>query len=327
MRADRLISLLLLLQRHTRLTVAHIAERLEVSARTVLRDVDALSGLGVPVYADRGRNGGIRLLSGYETDLGVLSSGEAEALALVSTPSVVSGLGLEKSLASALEKIVAAVPTVHQLRAQHARHRLLFDTSPWFHTKRAPPVLETLRAAVWADQVCRIQYLRADGIAKGYRAKPYAIVAKVDVWYLVADTTQGMRVFRLTRIQDTEPTDETFVRDASFDLHRFWEAWCKRFEADPGHHFEVELSLTKRGKAYLLEHYRGWLGPALESAEPSLDDSPARTRVSLDLEREDIAVRLLFELGAEAAVIRPQSFRNKLAALARSMLHAATTNA
>jgi predicted DNA-binding transcriptional regulator YafY len=323
MRADRLITLLLLLQKHARLTVADIAERLEVSARTVLRDVDALSGLGVPVYADRGRNGGIRLIAGYETDLGVLSSGEAEALALVSTPSVVSGLGLEKPLASALEKIAAAVPTVHQLRAQHARHRLLFDTSPWFHSKHAPPVLETLREAVWADRICRIQYRRADGIAKGYRAKPYAIVAKVDVWYLVADTAQGMRVFRLTRIQATEPTDETFVRDAAFDLHRFWEAWCKRFEADPGNHFDIELSLTRRGKAYLLEHYRNWHGHALET----FDDALPRARVTLDMEREETAMRLLFELGAEATVIRPQSFRNKLAALARRVLRAATANA
>ena len=153
MRADRLISLLLLLQKHSRLTVADIADRLEVSTRTVLRDVDALSGLGVPVYAERGRGGGIRLLAGYEADLNVLSPGEAEALALVSTPSVVSGLGLEKPLASALEKIAAAVPSVHQLRAQHARHRLMFDTSPWFQSKRAPPLLEQLRAAVWADRV------------------------------------------------------------------------------------------------------------------------------------------------------------------------------
>jgi predicted DNA-binding transcriptional regulator YafY len=320
MRADRLISLLLLLQKHSRLTVAEIADRLEVSTRTVLRDVDALSGLGVPVYAERGRGGGIRLLAGYETDLNVLSPGEAEALALVSTPSVVSGLGLEKPLASALEKIAAAVPSVHQLRAQHARDRLMFDTSPWFQSKRAPPLLEQLRAAVWADRVCRIRYRRADGVVKGYRAKPYAIVAKVDVWYLVADAGQGMRVFRLTRIQDAVTTEDAFVRDASFDLHRFWEAWCKRFEANPGNHFEVDVLLTKKGKAYLLEHYRDWHGHALDG----LDETAPRARVTLDMEREDIAMRLLFELGGEAIVVGPRAFRRKLAALARNLLDSTT---
>ena len=315
MRADRLISLLLLLQKHPRLTVADIADRLEISSRTVLRDVDALSGLGVPVYADRGRGGGIRLLAGYETELNVLSQGEAEALALVSTPSVVSGLGLEKSLASALDKIAAAVPSVHQLRAQHARHRLLFDTSPWFHTRRAPPMLEELRGAVWGDRICRIQYRRADGVAKGYRAKPYAIVAKVDVWYLVADTAQGMRVFRLSRLQGVVTADGTFVRDPSFDLHRFWAAWCKRFEADPGNRFEVELMLTKKGKAYLLEHHRGWHGAALEA----FDDTQPRARVTLDMEREDLAMRLMWELEGEATVVRPIAFRNRVAAVARKL--------
>lgn len=318
MRADRLISLLLMLQRHSRLTVAEIAARLEVSRRTVLRDVDALSGLGVPVYADRGRSGGIKLLAGYETELSVLSQGEAEALALVSTPSVVSGLGLEKSLASALDKIAAAVPSVHQLRAQHARHRLLFDTSPWFHTRRAPPMLEQLRDAVWSDRICRIQYRRADGIAKGYRARPYAIVAKVDVWYLVADTAQGMRVFRLSRLQDVVTTDDTFVRDPSFDLHRFWSAWCKRFEADPGNHFEVELLLTNKGRAYLLEHHRGWFGEPLEAT----DDALPRVRVTLDMEREDLAMRLMWELEGEATVVRPVAFRNRLHSIARRLLGA-----
>ena len=323
MRADRLISLLLLLQNHGannrgRLTVADLAARLEVSPRTVLRDVDALSGLGIPVYTDRGRAGGVRLLPGYVTHLNALSPLEAEAMALVSTPSVVGGLDLEKPLASALSKITAAVPAVHQLRAQHARHRLLFDATPWFRRSAAPPVLEQLRAAVWADRVCRLDYERADGVASRYRVKTLALAAKVDVWYLVADTARGMRVFRVSRIQRVEDTDESFTRDPDFDLHRYWEAWCKRFEANPGNRFEVELWLTAAGREALLARYGEWHADALAGFDPTA----ARCRVTLDLEREPFAIRALLELGGEATVIRPRSLRNELARIAKGVLEA-----
>jgi predicted DNA-binding transcriptional regulator YafY len=318
MRADRLISLLLLLQNHGRATVAGLAERLEVSQRTVLRDVDALSGLGIPVYADRGRNGGIGLLAGYATQLNALSPHEAEAMALVSAPSMVGGLGLEKPLASALQKITAAVPAVHQLRAQHARHRLLFDTTPWFTDTAAPAILERLRAAVWADRICRLEYERADGVAKAYRVKAYALVAKVDVWYLVADTARGMRVFRLARIKSATVTNETFKRNAAFDLQRFWETWCKRFESDTGARYYVDIWLTPAGKQLLLDRFGGWHAAALAG----FDDDAPRCRVRLDLEREDIALRTLIELGRDATLIGPRPLRSKLKRLAQDVLDA-----
>jgi predicted DNA-binding transcriptional regulator YafY len=306
----------LLLQNHRSLTVPDLAARLEVSPRTILRDVDALSGLGIPVYTDRGRAGGIRLLEGYAADLHALSPLEAEAMALVSTPSMVAGIGLEKPLASALQKITAAVPAVHQLRAQHTRHRLLFDSTPWFHHSPVPPVLEQLRTAIWADRMCRLDYRRADGVAKGYRIKPYALVAKVDIWYLVADTSRGMRVFRIQRIQGAEPIDETFHRDPTFDLQRFWAAWCKRFEADPGNRFVVDMWLTRAGRTLLLERYGAWHAGALET----FDDAQPRCRVTIDFEREDLALPAFFELGREAAVIKPRAFRTTLLQRARDVI-------
>ncbi len=318
MRADRLISLLLLLQNDGPTTVAILAAHLEVSKRTVLRDIDALSGLGIPVYSDRGRSGGIRLMAGYATHLNTLSPLEAEAMALVSAPSMVGGLGLEKPLASALQKITAAVPAVHQLRAQHARHRLLFDTTQWFSSSAAPPILDRLRTAVWNDQICRLDYERADGVAKTYRAKPYALVAKVDTWYLVAETSRGLRVFRIARIQHAEATNETFARNAGFDLHRFWDAWCKRFEADPGNRYLVELWITPNGKRLLLERFGSWHAAALAA----VDEQAPRTRVTLDLEREHIAVNTLVELGREGTLIKPKRLRTKLARLARDVLQA-----
>jgi predicted DNA-binding transcriptional regulator YafY len=318
MRADRLIALLLQLQNHPRATVPQLARRLDVSQRTILRDIDALSGLGVPVYTDRGRSGGVRLLEGYATQLNALSPLEAEAMALVGAPSILGGFGLEKPLASALQKITAAVPAVHQLRAQHARHRLLFDTTPWFSHPTAEPILDQLRAAVWADRVCRLEYERGDGIAKHYRVDPYALVAKIDVWYLVADTARGMRVFRVDRLRRAHVLDETFTRIAAFDLPRYWETWCKRFEADGTQRFYVDMWLTPAGKRHLLERFGGWHAGALAS----FDDRAKRQRVRLDLESETIALNTLVELGADATLIAPKRLRSSLLRRARDVIAA-----
>ena len=318
MRADRLIALLLQLQNHPRLTVPQLAARLDVSQRTVLRDIDALSGLGVPVYTDRGRSGGVRLLEGYATQLNTLSPLEAEAMALVGAPSMLGGSGLEKPLASALQKITAAVPAVHQLRAQHARHRLLFDTTPWFSHPSSEPILEQLRGAVWSDHLCRIEYERGDGVAKYYRIEPYALVAKVDVWYVVAATARGMRTFRIDRCRRVQTLDETFERNAAFDLSRYWEHWCKRFESSGELRFYVEVWLTPAGKRYLLERFGGWHAPALAA----FDDRAQRQRVRLDLENETIALNTLVELGRNATLIAPRRLRTKLLQRARDVIAA-----
>jgi predicted DNA-binding transcriptional regulator YafY len=316
MRADRLISLLLLLRSCERATVNALAQRLDVSPRTVLRDVDALSTLGIPVYAERGRAGGIRLLPGYSADLHALSEPEAEAIALVNAPAVVNGMQLERPLASALQKITAAVPVAHQARAQRARHRLLFDTQPWFHRPALPPVLELLRGAVWLERKCRVHYRRSDGLAKRYWLEPYALVAKVDTWYLVARTARRMRVFRLQRMLRVELGDATFERDAAFDLPTFWQTWCRRFEADPGNHYYVDLSLTPRGRALLLARYGEWFAAPLAQ----LDDSAAWSNLRFDFEQEHTALEAMQMLGREVGVVGPAAFRDRLRRCAEDML-------
>jgi predicted DNA-binding transcriptional regulator YafY len=318
MRADRLISLLLVLRSRERATVNELAHRLDVSARTVLRDIDALSAMGIPVYAERGRAGGIRLLPGYSADLHALSGLEAEAMALVNVPAVANGTGLEQPLAAALEKIAAAVPASYRSRAQHARHRLLFDTTPWFHHSALPPVLESLRSAVWLVQRCRVLYTRADGITKWYALEPYALVVKVDTWYLVARSVRRMRVFRVQRVQRVVLRDTRFTRDASFDLQSFWRAFCTRFEADPGNHLVVELDLSPRGKALLLERYGSWFAPALVA----LDDSAPWSRVRLDFEQEPTAQEALLLLGRHCRIVGPAAVRDRLRRAANDMLAA-----
>ena len=308
MRADRLLSLVALLQNHRRLTAAEAADRLGVSVRTVQRDVDVLSGAGYPVYTERGRGGGLRLREGFTTRLTGLSRDEAEVLTLVAAPSVLGDLHIDRPFASALEKMAAAIPAVHQLRARHTRHRLMVDTGPWFR-EAAPDAavaeLEALRLAVWSDAVCQIDYQRGDKVRKRYRIEPYALVAKVDVWYVVAATGNGMRVFRLSRIRGLTVTDTTFDRDPDFDLSRFWKRWCRRFETQSVSRYRVTLSLTAAGRQQLLERYAGWHARALAE----WDHTRHRNIVKLDLESEDIAARVVFDLAGEGRVLEPQRLR------------------
>lgn len=308
MRADRLLSLLVLLQNHQRITAAELAERLAVSVRTIQRDVDVLSSAGVPVYAERGRGGGLRLHGQFTTRLTGLSRREAEALALVSAPSLITDLQLEREYASAVEKIAAAIPSVHQVRARHARQRLMFDMVPWFHD--APPdtslkLLDTLRQAIWSDAVCYVHYARGDGVHRRYRIEPYALVAKVDLWYLVAGTGNGMRVFRVSRIHSLDVTETVFVREADFDLSRFWKRWCRRFEREPVARYWVTLELSAVGRDRLLDRYGGWHRTALAEWDESLPHNV----VTLDLESEDTAARVVFELEGEGRVLKPQPLR------------------
>jgi predicted DNA-binding transcriptional regulator YafY len=319
MRAERLISLLMALQRAQALTAGDLAQRLGVSVRTIFRDVDALSTMGVPVYTEPGRGGGIRLLEGYSSDLTGLSSGEAEALALIASPAAVGVRELATPTRTALDKLAAAVPSMHQLRAQHARGRLLFDTKPWFRSTLRSPHLDDLRTCIWKNECVDINYERSNGEFRDYRLEPYALVVKVDTWYLIGRVKREWRVFRVSRLQTLKASGEGFQRDADFDLPKFWSAWCERFESSPPHSFSVELMISARGRERLLEYFGAWMRARLE---PLGDKFRGRKPVTLDFEREDSALRVLFLLGDEAEIVNPKALRRKLHAQAKRVVEA-----
>jgi predicted DNA-binding transcriptional regulator YafY len=320
-RAQRLISILMALQRGHPLTAGELAQRLEVSIRTIFRDIDALSSMGVPVYSEAGRGGGIRLVEGYSSDLTGLSPGEAEALALIASPASIGVRELSMPAHSALDKLSAAVPAIHQLRAQHARGRLLFDTKPWFRSLDASPFLDELRTLIWKDACIDMRYERSNHEHRDYRVEPYALVVKVDTWYLIGRVQREMRVFRVSRIQTLAPSGTTFTRDADFDLQKFWKKWCEKFESNPpARKFAVELNISARGRRLLLDAFGSWLQPRLE---PLGDRFRGRKPVTLEFDREDTALRVLFELGPDGDIVKPRALRQKLQRQAAKIVAAA----
>jgi predicted DNA-binding transcriptional regulator YafY len=324
MRAERLISLLMALQRGGRQTAGELANRLDVSMRTIFRDIDALSAMGVPVYSEPGRGGGIRLIEGYTSDLTGLSSGEAEALALIASPASIGTSELATPTRTALDKLAAAVPSMHQLRAQHARGRMLFDTKAWFRASVASPFLDEIRACVWNDECLDIVYQRGDGTLAEYEVQPYALVVKVDTWYLVGQRRKPgqskpeLRVYRLSRMQSLKRTARTFQRDPDFDLHKFWHGWCERFEKNPPHNYSVDIVLSARGRKHLLETYGNWFRARIEP----LGEKPGKKTVTLDFDHEDAAMRVLFQLGDDVDIVKPRALRRRLGALAARVLAA-----
>lgn len=309
MRAERLIAILMALQRAQALTAGELAQRLGVSVRTIFRDVDALSTMGVPVYTEQGRGGGIRLVEGYSSDLTGLSSGEAEALALIASPAGIGVRDLAAPTRTALDKLAAAVPSMHQLRAQHARGRLLFDTKPWFRSYDASPYLDSLRAVIWKDECININYRRSNGEVRDYLVEPYALVVKVDTWYLIGRVKRETRVFRISRMLSLQATGTHFTRDGGFDLQKFWSHWCEKFEKNPPNSFPVELLISAKGKEQLLKSFGHWFRQRLE---PLGEQFKGRKPVTLDFDREETALRILFDLVFEADIVNPTTLRRKL---------------
>ncbi len=305
MRADRLLSILLLLQAHGRLTAAQLAARLEVSERTIYRDLDALSAAGVPVYAERGPNGGCSLVEGYRTTLTGLDEQEIRGLFITASQGPLADLGLDAGLHRAVLKLLAALPAARRFDAERARQRILLDAAGWFRTEEPVPHLGTLQAAVWQDLRLDIVYRRPDGGVSQRRVDPYGLVAKASIWYLVAATEDGMRTYRVSRLQDATLTDETFDRPADFDLPSYWEAWCAEFEASLWR-YETVLRFSPELLDVLPGHSVENLRARLEQAAPG--ETGWRT-LSLTFDSLETARSTVLGWGPWVEVLAPEELR------------------
>jgi predicted DNA-binding transcriptional regulator YafY len=329
MRSDRLLSILLLLQTRGQLPASELAERLEVSVRTVMRDVEALSAAGVPVYTVRGPHGGIALLPGYRTDVTGLTAEESRALFVLLSGRAHAELGLGQAIGSALRKLMAALPAPYRPDADLASRRILIDPARWREPSLRPAAdLSVLQQAVFADRRLRLRYRHSeDGRVRSYTLDPYGLVNKAGVWYLVADHHGEAKLFRADRVRGATALPELVQRRDGLELAEVWDSLRRRIDDIPTP-VAVTVSVSRQilGR-FLRIHQADLAGPA--PAEPATEagSEPQRVRVQLQFRSLGAAEALLM-FGTDAEVLFPPELRQNLArrAAEAATVYAATSH-
>ena len=266
MRADRLLSILLLLQSKGRMTAHDLALQLEVSERTIYRDLEALGIAGVPIYTERGPGGGCELVNGYQTRLTGLTEFEVRALFLAHLTAPLADLGLDQALDQAMLKLSAALPAPSRDNAELMRQRVYFDASWWYHSETATDCLQTIQEAVWQDRKLDLLYLEDDGAQSQLLIEAYGLVAKAGIWYLVGSGTCQIRVLRASRIQHAIALEECFQRPTHFDLASFWSQYCTQVEANPSQ-YAAPLRLAPEDASRIHETLSTWGYRLVENEE------------------------------------------------------------
>ncbi|MFB6643989.1 YafY family protein [Streptomyces chartreusis] len=314
MRAARLIKMVLLLQSRPSMTAAELARELEVSERTVTRDAQALSEAGVPVYADRGRAGGYRLIGGYRTRLTGLGRSEAEALFLSGVPGALREMGLEDTASAARLKVSAALMPSLRDASRTAAQRFHLDAPNWFKEPKTPELLPAVADAVWDDRRIVARYRRGEAESEAERElEPYGLVLKAGVWYLCARVAGhgSYRVYRIDRFTAVEAAGERFERDGEFDLPEFWDERAEQF-ARSILRSEVVVRVSPGGVRRL--PYTVDPQSAREAVEAAgAPDGDGWVTLTLPVESEEVAHTQLASLGPEIEVLQPRSLRERFA--------------
>jgi predicted DNA-binding transcriptional regulator YafY len=256
MRADRLISIIMLLQTRERMTAEELSKELDVSQRTIYRDITALNIAGVPVYTDRGPGGGIALLDNYRTSLTGFSEDEARALFMLSIPEAMVELGMDQKLKTALLKLAVSLPYDRRDVLSETQQRIYLDSSTWTPTEEPAIHLNILHQAVWQSKMLKIRYQGIFDTQIMITISPLGLVSKLYSWYLVGMVDYYMRVIRVKDIIEAEILDQDFYRDENFNLVAAWKEWCKGYQnRRPIYMVKVKVApeLYKRLGAYLDE--------------------------------------------------------------------------
>ena len=313
MRADRLLSLLILLQTRGKLSAHYLAEALEVTERTVYRDLVALSAAGVPVYTERGPGGGISLLESYRTNLTGLTSDEIRALFMLSIPAPLTQLGVNQELRSAMLKLAAALPAGRRGEEERTRQRFLLDPLDWDTQPDPAPFLELARQAVWQDRQLYLRYEYRHNIASEQVVCPYALVAKADAWYLVYQKADYFRAIRLDRLKEARLCPESFERSPSFDLEAFWRGWSERtLQQEPG------LQALLRADPQILPDLRRQFGQV--SLDPDPPDAEGWVRLRFTYRWIEEARQRLLGFGGALEVLEPLALRRAISDFAGQTL-------
>ena len=318
-RASRLLSILLRLNVRGRVSAHQLADELEVSLRTIYRDIDALGAAGIPVYATRGRSGGFQLMDGYRTKLTGISPDEAAALFLAGLPGAAADLGLGSVLAATQLKLLAALPPELRERAARIRDRFHLDAPGWLREADAPRHLVTVADALWAQRRIEVRYERANRVVVDRVLEPLGLVLKAGSWYLVASAREDgrdPRTYRVSRIHTAAVRDEAFERPAGFDLQTHWadyqREYAQRLFRDTA---TIRLSADGRSLLFLIGSAAARAGQA--AMQPPDPGGWARTVIPIESVRH--AHHALLQLGADVEVIEPAELRALVAGSAQLM--------
>jgi predicted DNA-binding transcriptional regulator YafY len=319
MRADRLLSIVLLLQAHHQLTSKSLADRLEVSERTIHRDMEALSGAGIPVVAERGSGGGWSLLGEYRTNLTGLNESEIQSLFVTQSPKLLADLKLQKASEGALLKLLAALPAMYRRAAERARQRIYVDSAGWTRYEEPVPLLPIVQDAIWTERKLRITYQRGpgcDGIER--ELDPLGLVAKGNAWYLVAGVSGELRSYRISRISSAEALETPSIIPSDFDLAGYWQKSAATFKSALPNYlatFRVAPSIFPRLR---------FAGRFARVGEVIETDAKGWLKVSVGFDVEEIACEYALGFGPNLEVIEPLSLREKVLEMAKAVVCAYT---
>ncbi|MEW5872335.1 MAG: YafY family protein [Chloroflexota bacterium] len=316
MRADRLLALLMLLQTRGRLTARQLAAELEVSERTIYRDVVALNTAGIPVYSEGGPGGGIALVESYQTDLTGLSPEEAQSLSMLNIPEPLVRLGVGQELKAALLKLSAAVPPSMREKQVQAQQRIHLDAAWWFQPEEPTPHLQTIQQAAWQDRLLQITYRGDFDVLSELVVAPYGLVAKASIWYLVYAHGGQTRARRVSRIVEAAMLPESFLRPADFDLAAFWQRWCTDFENERPR-YEVRALVAPSLAERLPRLLQGGL-PGVPNTPPAMGREGWQA-MRLTFENFETARARMLSFGGAIEVLEPLALRMSIADYAQQI--------
>ncbi|MEK3788491.1 helix-turn-helix transcriptional regulator [Paenibacillus sp. FSL K6-1230] len=325
MRADRLLALLLLLQTHGKLTTRELAERLEVSSRTVIRDLEALSVAGLPVYSERGPDGGWRLMEDFRSRLGMMRLHEIKSLFIVPSDTIMRQLGLPAREDEVRAKLLHALPSPMKREAEQFLDKIYIDTGTWapaVESKEQAERFALVYEAVWQELQLQMEYEKADGSRIQRSVAPLGLVAKGNTWYLVASSgTDQLRSYRLSRMLSVQITSDAIVRPAEFSLRAYWHQSKNEFvqgipvyEADVLAHRSILGRLTFTGKFVKHIHLHE------ERSGERLTDENFWTRVSLHFNDEEEIVEYVMGFGERMKLLQPEHLIDTIAERAQAIL-------
>jgi predicted DNA-binding transcriptional regulator YafY len=316
-RADRLLSILMLLQTRGRVTAQLLAHELEVSERTIYRDLDALSAAGVPVYAERGPGGGCALVEGYRTTLTGLTRDEVRALFMLSIPAPLAELGVSGALRAALLKLAAALPAGRRSEEERVRQRIHLDPEGWPAHEEPVPHLRTIQEAVWQDRRLYLTYRLPLGAEVEWLLDPYGLVAKASAWYLMAAREGHLRVLRVSRVLAARLADETFGRPAGFDLVEDWRKWCAESEQNRPT-FVVRARVAPEVVPYLARHLGEQAEEAIAAGQPAGEGG--WVEMVLSFESLEAAREQILGYGRAVEVLAPWILRESVLDFSRQIV-------